>query len=719
VRVAQYVLSLSQDEFKHDFWFPDELDHDGKVWDPKAYHEQVRSWCCSIVQSAATTGDEEVVRSITYKFALNQKAGRLHVVSPDFGSQRLQARMRSLFVRGFVKDVDMKNAHPTLLLYLCKKFDIECTNLEAYVNNREAVLKKHNLNKQDVLVAINRDKPSKTSSVWFRNFQAEMVAMRDWFHENRSQFEGIVFGGNKKNPKASDLNRILSKLENEVLQVAISKVGPENVHTLMFDGFHLDNGAYNEDIVPMLNESTSKWGVKWAVKPMEVDVEIPSDFEFDYESWFENCVDYATVKSRLERNNARILEPACWVSRPDEDSDYDICNDKDFKHKTSHFVTEDKNGKRSSIHSEWIKDRTIRTYKDIDFVPDFDKCPPHTFNLFTGFPRRLTEETADVAVIHEHLREVISAGNQEFYEYMLNFEALKVQRPTETPRIAIVLKSQQQCGKDSLVDKWEHLFGSKHVYRTSDINDMVGNFNPSMKGKMIYQLNELTGKHGFANKEHVKDKITTARFAINDKFKHIIYQTNYITFVIASNNFAPVEVPWDDQRFVVNKISAIWKGNEDKWDAYHRAIRDPVTMDAYYTELMQRDISKFNPVRERPKTDAYRNMQRATIPEVFQVLNDAIENNDIGETWGHVVGDEWFITPTDFKYMYQSWVCDQGGCEKDYKWQLVLTKIRDIEGVRVDTKHRFPSIKNPANSYRFNLPLLKTFLSDVFHQEND
>jgi hypothetical protein len=47
-------------------------------------------------------------------------------------------------VRRFVRDVDMKNAHPTLLLYLCKKNDVDCPFLEAYVNDRAKLLEKHN-----------------------------------------------------------------------------------------------------------------------------------------------------------------------------------------------------------------------------------------------------------------------------------------------------------------------------------------------------------------------------------------------------------------------------------------------------------------------------------------------------------------------------------------------------------------------------------------------
>ena len=93
VRAAQYVLSLSKDEFEMYFWQPDEVNQkDGLKWDSKYYHSDVRAWCASIVhQWRAAEGDDAAISlSLLYKFALNQKCGRLHVIKPEYGVQMLQ-----------------------------------------------------------------------------------------------------------------------------------------------------------------------------------------------------------------------------------------------------------------------------------------------------------------------------------------------------------------------------------------------------------------------------------------------------------------------------------------------------------------------------------------------------------------------------------------------------------------------------------------------------
>ena len=50
-------------------------------------------------------------------------------------------------VRGFLAsdatDFDMINAHPVILRYICKKHNIDCPELEYYINNRHEILSKH------------------------------------------------------------------------------------------------------------------------------------------------------------------------------------------------------------------------------------------------------------------------------------------------------------------------------------------------------------------------------------------------------------------------------------------------------------------------------------------------------------------------------------------------------------------------------------------------
>ena len=53
-----------------------------------------------------------------------------------------------------ILDIDMNNSHPRILLYLCKKHNIECKSLIEYINNREYFLNKISDNRKEAKTLI-------------------------------------------------------------------------------------------------------------------------------------------------------------------------------------------------------------------------------------------------------------------------------------------------------------------------------------------------------------------------------------------------------------------------------------------------------------------------------------------------------------------------------------------------------------------------------------
>ena len=99
------------------------------------YYDQLQKLCDTFVKSRG------VMRRI-YRYSLNTPSslgGRLFCGG---SIQGLACEYRSLLLRDSTTDIDMKNAHPVILLYICKKHNIACAQLESYVNNRDEVLAK-------------------------------------------------------------------------------------------------------------------------------------------------------------------------------------------------------------------------------------------------------------------------------------------------------------------------------------------------------------------------------------------------------------------------------------------------------------------------------------------------------------------------------------------------------------------------------------------------
>ena len=74
-----------------------------------------------------------------YKYSESSKNGRLFGVS---SIQNLDAIIRGFLFGGETTDIDMKNAHPHILEWICRTRDIRCPNLTEYVNNRDGIIPK-------------------------------------------------------------------------------------------------------------------------------------------------------------------------------------------------------------------------------------------------------------------------------------------------------------------------------------------------------------------------------------------------------------------------------------------------------------------------------------------------------------------------------------------------------------------------------------------------
>ena len=74
-----------------------------------------------------------------------------------FGIQNMSRRIRHTICKDSMVDIDMKNAHSTLLSWYCHKHGIKCEALDDYIKRREPML-------QDLMNChrITQDKAKKT-----------------------------------------------------------------------------------------------------------------------------------------------------------------------------------------------------------------------------------------------------------------------------------------------------------------------------------------------------------------------------------------------------------------------------------------------------------------------------------------------------------------------------------------------------------------------------
>ena len=236
----------------------------------REYYDKLMKYTADVV---ANNG--EVVRE--YHYSKNMKtSGRLF----SNGVQNIAREIRG-FLMSHTTDVDMKNAHPVILRYICKKHNISCREIDYYVEHRDEVLgSMPNTTREEAktmfLVSLNNDKINKhCSHPVFRLFDNESKKIQQaviLIPEYKTICDSVP-AGKETNVVGSKLNRILCHYENEILQVALKTISDNEMETaaLMFDGCmvygdHYANLSLLDTIAAKCEEAFPSLNMQWDYK---------------------------------------------------------------------------------------------------------------------------------------------------------------------------------------------------------------------------------------------------------------------------------------------------------------------------------------------------------------------------------------------------------------------------------------------------------------------
>jgi hypothetical protein len=218
-------------------------------------------------------------------------------------------------------DIDMKNAHPVLLSYICKKHNIRCPELDYYISHRDEILSEFEnkeVGKTAFLKAVNDNKHNtRITNTFFKKFDKEMKEIQQKVVELEcyKDVKSSIPESRKYNWDGSTINRILCMYENKVLQSAISALNSRGIEicSLMFDGV-MPYGNYYEDdtLIQSISEKVETdfegLNMVWTYKPHDTTIQIPDDFEIPVEK-----VESMGVKSDMEATEVVYKLYPHWV----------------------------------------------------------------------------------------------------------------------------------------------------------------------------------------------------------------------------------------------------------------------------------------------------------------------------------------------------------------------------------------------------------------------
>jgi hypothetical protein len=156
--------------------------------------------------------------------------------------------------------------------------------------------------------------------------------------------------------------------------------------------------------------------------------------------------------------------------------------------------------------------------------------------------------------------EVWAAGDVELGEWVWEYILHLVARPGELPGTAIAIRGEGGEGKSVVFVLLRRILGDM-LLSVSDHEQVLGNFNESVVGKLAIVLEEAT----FVGHPHIfsrlKDRVTNETIHVNPKGRPAFSADNFARTFIVSNNEHFLLLDDFQRRNTVLEASDAWKGN--------------------------------------------------------------------------------------------------------------------------------------------------------------
>lgn len=702
-RVVTYLNSLSFEDFKSSCMedAEDNGESKPKLKDIKVKYKLLKQFCKTNIKTKGVT-------KRIYSYSQTTPVGLGGRLFSGGSIQGIRRIYRGALLNGITTDIDMKNAHPVLLRYVCKKHNIPCPQLEYYINNREDCLSEFNSRekgKKLYLVATNNDKiihdkelPSqfKAYDREMKSIQKKLVGLEDY----KELRESIPDFKHTENYNGSVINRILCYYENIILQHAIHYVNTKGMEIAvpMFDGFelygdHYDNPDLISQIETYVDSQVPGMKMSWAYKQHDTSLKIPEDF---VESEVVN--NFQEVKEDFERNHCKIVNKSMFLYHTLEEiipktRNQMIVSYEDLTYRNSN---EDQ-----QFIDKWFISPSILKYDDIGIYPNSKLCPTNHFNVWIPFamekytePYKKNEEALSCFLGHI---KILCNNEEVIYDYFVKWIAQMVQYP-EVKTIIPTLISEEGAGKGTLIKLLRKLLGAKKVFETTNPGrDVWGQFNGIMANAFLVNLDELSKKDLLESEGKFKALVTNDTITINNKGVPSYEITSYHRFIATTNNKEPINTKHGDRRNLI-----IYSSNERKGDAeYFRKVNefmeDITALRTFYDYLKTiPDMDKFGNI-PIPQTEYQQELKQLSRDPIDLWLEDYTR-----EKWGHFESTQ--LTGYEILRSFEFWK------DRNFiKYDISALKL----GVRL-TNMKIPGISKGGHTRKgetkiFNLQQLAEF----------
>lgn len=290
----------------------------------------------------------------------------------------------------------------------------------------------------------------------------------------------------------------------------------------------------------------------------------------------------------------------------------------------------------------WLTHPERSTYKGgLSFLPGQSESPNGVYNLWAGWA--VEPRHGDWSLMKAHIKDVICSGDEEHFEYMLNWMARAVREPGSAGEVAVVLRGSRGAGKGVFARGFGSLFG-QHFLHLSHARHLTGNFNAHLRDACLVFADEAFYAGDKQHEGQLKRLVTEPTLLIEAKYQNAVQVRNCLHVIVSSNEDWVVPAGTDERRFFVLDVSPDRQKDFAYFDAIETEMRNGGTA-AMLHELLHRDLTGFN-VRDVPATAALMDQKVHSFRGIeawwLDILKDAVcpgaehspETLQDGQDWG-------------------------------------------------------------------------------------
>lgn len=583
-------------------------------------------------------------RTVYYSQNKTLKSGRY--MAKNFGIINMARPVRHTICDGLYQDLDVVNCHLYIYRYLCEINDLECVNIDEYIDNRDIHIQeciqlnegsKRDDAKQWFLKVLNgggkETQQIKKLTPFMENYNNELQILHSKLstiiEQQHPEFRKYIIdrdGNNLYNLECKIVSKKLEDLENRmryyICEFVKSKKCDFSSHC--YDGgmsYIINNPAPIKTIIkidasrPDKNECSryvlQKTGItcplKW--KDFDEQIAIPQEelnkITIEDYNIIKNSVgkSYKAVKLRFEKNNFFInntvkycyeYEPENIVLEYSRDSFISKYEDLTFEEETQ-AENGETNITQQSFINRWVKDPTKRRYDKVVWIPESIKqksnLPSSVYNLWKGFQAEHIKPDGNdyshgVNLILNHLKYLVN-NNEIYYNYFLKWNARLYQYPARKTEVCIGLKSFiQGAGKTTMFDLHTAIMGKQYTAKLENPErDMYGEFNELMYKRIFILLEECDYSVMTKFNKRFLDTITCKVDNINIKNGGKMDVDSFTNYMAVWNT-SGLKVSKEDRRVWANEICVNKAPSKEYFDNLFGAINNPQVQRAFYDYLM-------------------------------------------------------------------------------------------------------------------------------------